>query len=71
MQTFRKINVALAGGLMLLGLIGATALYATERLISDVQLVDHTYDVRAALQSFDSQLREARARAVFERSRFP
>lgn len=61
MQTTRKINVALVGGLALLMLIALTALYAHERLVRDVQSLTHTYDVRAGLRSFDAQLREAKS----------
>jgi PAS domain S-box-containing protein len=61
METGRKIDLSLAGGLALLALLGVAAIITAGRFARHAQWVAHTQEVRANIRLFDAQLREARS----------
>ena len=61
METGRKLDFALAGGLLSLVLVAAAAMLTTDKLVRDSEWVTHTHDVRAGLAFLDAQLREAKS----------
>lgn len=61
METGRKIDLALTGGVTALVLLGFAVIRTTGRFVRDTQWVAHTQEVRANLHLLDAQLREAKS----------